>query len=72
MPAQEPSRHLLVALMLGVVLGTSCVQEDGTHTSFSCEELEREENIEFVLCDDGETHIDRRDEFIPATPQAEQ
>jgi hypothetical protein len=72
MPSNETSRHVLVAVMLAAVLGVGCVQEDGTHTSFSCEELEREENIEFVLCDDGETRIDRRDEFVPASPQAEQ
>jgi hypothetical protein len=68
----RPKRYMFAALLLAALLGASCAGGSNAGTDFSCEELEREENVEFVLCDDGETRIDRRDEFVPATPQAEQ
>ena len=54
---------VLTALPLG------CTSD--ANAGFSCEELEAREDVEFLLCDDGETHIDRRDELAPHTPTAE-
>lgn len=55
----------IVAVFAALVFVTGCQDDE-----FSCKELEQEEDVELLLCDDGDTRIDRRDEFTPATPEA--
>jgi hypothetical protein len=64
--------HLSAAAAVVVLLAAGCDRGSGLGTDFTCEELEQERNVELVLCDDGETRIDRRHELVPATPEADQ
>lgn len=57
----------IVAVLAALVFVTGCQDDE---PEFSCKELEQEEDVELLLCDDGDTRIDRRDELSPATPEA--
>lgn len=61
-----------VVLSAFVVLATGCGgNASGAGDQLSCEDLDKQSDVELVLCDDGETRIDRRSERPPATPEAE-
>lgn len=54
------------------VLATGCGSNaSGAGEQLSCDELGEQSDAELVLCDDGETMIDRRSDQAPATPEAE-
>lgn len=54
------------------VLATGCGSAaSGAGEQLSCEDLDEQSDAELVLCDDGETRIDRRSDQAPVTPEAE-
>lgn len=63
----------LVVLGTFAVLAIGCVSgaRGETARDFSCDHLDKQSHVELVLCDDGETRIDRRSDQAPATPEAE-
>lgn len=61
-----------IVLSVFAVLATGCGSNaSGAGEQLSCDELEEQSDVDLVLCDDGETRIDRGDERSPATPKAE-
>lgn len=63
----------LVVLGTFAVLATGCASgaSGDTARDFSCDDLDKQSDVELVVCDDGETRIDRRSDQAPATPEAE-
>lgn len=55
------------------LLTTGCADDASREPAreVSCEELDEQSDVEMVLCDDGETRIDRHSERPPATPEVE-
>lgn len=63
----------LVVLGTFAVLTTGCASGASGDTvgDFSCDDLDKQSDVELVLCDDGETRIDRRSDQAPVAPEAE-
>lgn len=55
------------------LLATGCADDPGGDATreVTCEDLDEQSDVEMVLCDDGETRIDRRGDQAPAIPEAE-